>query len=197
MSQSMVSCTRNHTFPSPAGPRPPPASRPPLGRPWAVPGLISRLKTQKLAILGTEKPKGAILGSEKAPAGAHTHTPYFLCIEKLYRGSILRREEPSGKALGLGSRRWPVRFPVRASHFFWTCWEGVFVDFYICWDMSGTFFRHFLVGSGSFFREIWDVLGCVWEWSGEVFGWVWEGLGKNVRGGRKIEIFKNVREYFP
>ena len=54
----------------------------------------------------------------------------------------------------------------------------------------------FLVGSGSLFRQIWDVLGCVWEWPGSVFGWVWDGLGKNVRRGRKMKVFKNGREYF-
>ena len=37
--------------------------------------LISVMKTLKLTILGAKKPKVAILGSEKAPAGAHTHTP--------------------------------------------------------------------------------------------------------------------------
>ena len=58
-----------------------------------------------------------------------------------------------------------------------------------------SFWGHFLVGSGSLFREFWIVLGCVWEWFGDVFGWVWDGFAKKVGRGRKMNIFKNDREY--
>ena len=55
---------------------------------------------------------------------------------------------------------------------------------------------HFFVMLGSLVRYFWEVLGSVWEYCGGGLGWVWEGLEKKFRGGRKIEIFKSVREYF-
>ena len=55
---------------------------------------------------------------------------------------------------------------------------------------------NFLVMLGSLFRIFWEVLGSVWEYCGGGLRWVWEGLEKKFRGGRKINIFKSVREYF-
>ena len=88
---------------------------------------------------------------------------------------------PSGLALGLRIQGYRVRFPARAGHFL---------------VMLGSLSGHFLVMLGTLFHRFWDVLGCVWEYFGGIFGWVWDGFEKKLRGGRKMLILKNVREYF-
>ena len=50
--------------------------------------------------------------------------------------------------------------------------------------------------SGSLFHDFLDMLGHVWGYFGDVFGWVWEGFEEKLRKCRKVEIFKNAREYF-
>ena len=131
------------------------------------------MKSNNPAIPATEKPKVAILGSEKAPAGALAHTLYFWYIEDLYRANILRREQPSGVVQGLGIWRWWVRFPPPRGHF--------------------------LVGSGSLFRDFSDVLGSVWEGLGDLFRQVWEGFETNVRRGpkQKSKVSKSTGSIFP
>ena len=82
---------------------------------------------------------------------------YFWYIGNLYRGNILRREQPSGKVLGLGSGRYPVRFPARASHFWVTFWSGrghFFVNFGMSWDVSGSGQGMFLDGFGMVFEKM-------------------------------------------
>ena len=60
-------------------------------------------------------------------------------------------------------------FDSRLAHvtFVWTCWEGVFIDFYTCWDRFGDTFwsglGHFSVGFGTFFVGF-----------GTLFAWVWD-----------------------
>ena len=99
---------------------------------------------------------GSLFWAQKKPLRARSHTLcifdtyslYFRYIEDLYRGRILRSEQPSGVVQGLGIWRWWVRFPPPE------------------------------VSSGSLFRDFSDVLGSVWEGLGDLFGQVWEGFGK-------------------
>ena len=108
----------------------------------------------------------------------------------------MRSDYPSGLGVGqeAGGRRFDSRRPQ-------TTFSGPLGNEFVCiftYVGAGSLLvglGSLLVGSGSLFGRIWDVWGGVWEWPGDVFGWVWDGLGKNVRRGQKIEIFKNGWEY--
>ena len=50
--------------------------------------------------------------------------------------------------------------------------------------------------SGSLFHELWDMLGDVLAYFGDLFGWVWDSFEEKPQKCRKVEIFKNAREYF-
>ena len=54
---------------------------------------------------------------------------------------------------------------------------------------------HFLTMSGSLFHIFCVMLGYVWGRFGNVFGWVWDSFEDKFRKFRKVEIFKNAREY--
>ena len=87
--------------------------------------------------------------------------------------------------LGPGLEEWwryPVRFPGCASHLFRSCREGIFLDFYTYFGMSGdtleTLFGRvrvtFWSGRGHFFV----IFGMSWEVSGSGLGMFLDRFGK-------------------
>ena len=108
------------------------------------------------------KNTGSLFWARKKPLRARSHTLsifdtyilYFWYIEDLYRGNILRREQPSGVVQGLGIWRWWVRFPpprgqfgVTFSRFFGClgkCLGGVRGPF---WTGLGRFWKKCPTGS--------------------------------------------------
>ena len=129
------------------------------------------MKLDKSATLATEEPKVAILGSEKAPAGAPTHTLYFRYIGNLYRGKILRSEQPSGVVLG------PSREDRRRYHRLGSCREGISLDFYTCWAMSGDTLETLFGRVGATF----SIFGMSWDVSGSGLGTFLDRFGKVLR----------------
>ena len=95
--------------------------------------------------------------------------------------------------LGPGLEEWwryPVRFPGCASHFFGACWEGVFLDFYTYFGMSGDTFETLFGGVGVTFWSGWGhffvIFGMSWEVSGSGPGTFldrfWKVLKKSPTG---------------